>query len=127
VLALCDRQPAGATLDEVTTRLLGLAPLSPATARRAQAVLAWLHDLQLAALIGGRWRRGAGRGGVRIAPLVCHLPCPVRATTPAIPPQCSASDDAQHAQTRRMELARQNHIHQNPLKIRKKSDRFQKK
>jgi hypothetical protein len=45
-------------LDEVTALLLDLAPLSEATARRqALCVLAWLHDLQLAAPLGGRWRR----------------------------------------------------------------------
>ena len=60
VLALLDREPAGVTLDEVTALLLCLAPLSPATARRrAQAILAWLHDLQLAAPICSRWRRVA--------------------------------------------------------------------
>jgi hypothetical protein len=58
VLELLDRQPAGATLGDVTALLLGLAPLSPATARRrALCVLAWLHDLQLAAPISGRWWR----------------------------------------------------------------------
>jgi hypothetical protein len=60
VLTLIDGQPAGVTLDEVTALLLDLAPLSPATARRrALCVLAWLHDLQLAASIGGCWRRVA--------------------------------------------------------------------
>jgi hypothetical protein len=58
VLDLLARQAAGVTLDEVTALLLGLAPLREATARRrAQAILAWLHDLQLAAPIGGQWRR----------------------------------------------------------------------
>jgi hypothetical protein len=58
VLELVDGQPAGATLDDVTALLLGLAPLSEATAkRRALCVLAWLHDLQLAAPLGGCWRR----------------------------------------------------------------------
>jgi len=62
VLELLDRQPAGATQGDVTALLLGLAPLSAATARRrAQAVLAWLHDLQLAAPVGGRWRRVAAQ------------------------------------------------------------------
>jgi hypothetical protein len=58
VLELCGQQPAGATQGDVTALLLGLAPLSPATARRrALCVLAWLHDLQLAAPLGGKWRR----------------------------------------------------------------------
>ncbi|HEU4327125.1 MAG TPA: hypothetical protein VFS21_28555, partial [Roseiflexaceae bacterium] len=59
VLAAIDAAaPDGCTLDELTALVQRLAPLSPATARRrAQAVLAWLHDLQLAALAGGRWRR----------------------------------------------------------------------
>ncbi|HEU4322168.1 MAG TPA: hypothetical protein VFS21_03380 [Roseiflexaceae bacterium] len=59
VLAAIDAAaPAGCTLDELATLVQRLAPLSAATARRrAQAMLAWLHDLQLAAPAGGRWRR----------------------------------------------------------------------
>jgi len=60
VLELLDRCADGATLDEVAALLLGMARLSPTTARRrAQGLLAWLLSLQLAAPARGRWRRVA--------------------------------------------------------------------
>lgn len=62
LLALLDRRADGVTLDEAAALLMGMARLSPTTARRrAQGLLAWLQALQLALPAGRRWRRVAGQ------------------------------------------------------------------
>ena len=77
VLELLDRRADGVALDEVTALLQGLARLSPTTAqRRAQGVLSWLHTLQLAVLVGRRWRRVVDQNQETVAPAAGDGPTP---------------------------------------------------